>query len=89
MWYVPRFRLYAVRKRFLEKLGRQQSCIFRLQSTQPSVLTLSLNCAESDIKDEFRIDRCHYLIISIYVFLRRSRKKNKYRWFKVEGFGDG
>ena len=26
---------------------------------------------------------------SIYDFLRRSRKKNKYRWFKVEGFGDG
>ena len=28
-------------------------------------------------------------IFSIYDFLRRSRKKNKYRWFKVEGFGDG
>ena len=31
-----------------------------------------------------------YLIIfSIYDFLRRSRKKNKYRWFKVVGFGGG
>ena len=29
------------------------------------------------------------IIFSIYDFLRRSRKKNKYRWFKVEGFGDG
>ena len=28
-------------------------------------------------------------IFSIYDFLRRSRKKNKYRWFKVEGFGGG
>ena len=28
-------------------------------------------------------------IFSIYVFLWRSHKKNKYRWFKVEGFGDG
>ena len=26
---------------------------------------------------------------SIFDFLRRSRKKNKYRWFKVEGLGDG
>ena len=29
------------------------------------------------------------IIFSIYVFLWRSHKKNKYRWFKVEGFGDG
>ena len=29
------------------------------------------------------------LIFSIYVFLRRSRKKNKYRRFKVERFGGG
>ena len=28
-------------------------------------------------------------IFSIYVFLRRSRKKSKYRWFKVERFGGG
>ena len=28
-------------------------------------------------------------IFSIYVFLRRSRKKSKYRWFKVEGLGGG
>ena len=28
-------------------------------------------------------------IFSIYVFLRRSRKKSKYRWFKVVGFGGG
>ena len=32
---------------------------------------------------------CNKLIFSIYVFLWRSHKKNKYRWFKVEGFGDG
>ena len=29
------------------------------------------------------------VFISIYVFLRRSRKKSKYRWFTVEGFGGG
>ena len=29
------------------------------------------------------------IIFSIYVFCGEATKKNKYRWFKVEGFGDG
>ena len=29
------------------------------------------------------------LFFPYMIFLRRSRKKNKYRWFKVEGFGGG
>ena len=41
------------------------------------------------ISKVFGLLECHRRIFSIYIFLWRSHKKSKYRWFKVEGFGDG
>ena len=31
----------------------------------------------------------HLCFFSIYVFFAAKPQKNKYRWFKVEGFGGG
>ena len=69
--------LPAVQYQNVRKIPRSKSTLFHV------------SCASSQSCDIKVVRTKVVRIFSIYDFCGEAAIKNKYRWFKVEGFGDG